>query len=67
MVVLQASEYEGQIEELKCEIKEREKDIGDLDQECKEGKKNIDQLRQAVEVKGQEVLTIRREANQHIR
>ena len=55
------------MEELRQEIEQRQCQINELDEEISQIKDNAGQLHRELQTKGQEILTIRREANAQIR
>lgn len=55
------------MEELRQEIEQRQCQINELDEEISQVKDNAGQLHRELQAKGQEILTIRREANAQIR
>ena len=55
------------MEELRQEIEQRQCQINELDEEISQVKDNAGQLQRELQAKGQEILTIRREANAQIR
>ena len=55
------------MEELRLEIEQRQCQINELDEEISQVKDNAVQLQRELQAKGQEILTIRREANAQIR
>ena len=63
----QESEHQNKIEELKREIEQREYQINELDEEISHVRGNVEELQHELQAKGQEILSIRREANSQIR
>lgn len=63
----QETEHQNQIEELRREIEERECHLKELDEEMGEMKSNVEQLQHELQAKGQEILSVRREANSQMR
>ncbi|XP_029195502.2 protein FAM184A-like [Acropora millepora] len=61
------TEHQNQMEELRQEIEQRQCQINELDEEISQVKDNAGQLQRELQAKGQEILTIRREANAQIR
>ncbi|XP_027039742.1 protein FAM184A-like [Pocillopora damicornis] len=61
------TEHQNQIEELRREIEERECHLKELDEEIGEMKSNVEQLQRELQAKGQEILSVRREANSQMR
>ena len=63
----QETEHQNEIENLKQEIEERQCQINELDGEIGNVRNNVEELQRELQAKGQEILTIRREANSQIR
>lgn len=63
----QESEHQSQIEELKQEIEQRQYQINELDEEISHVRGNVEELQHELQAKGQEILSVRREANSQIR
>lgn len=61
------TEHQNQMEQLRQEIEQRQCQINELDEEISQVKDNAGQLQRELQAKGQEILTIRREANAQIR
>ncbi|XP_068709021.1 protein FAM184A-like [Montipora foliosa] len=61
------AEHHHQIEDLKLEIERRQSHINELDEEISQVRNSVEQLQRELQAKGQEILTIRREANSQIR
>ncbi|KAJ7390367.1 hypothetical protein OS493_025618 [Desmophyllum pertusum] len=61
------TEHQSQIEELKEEIEQRQYQIKELDEEIGQAKNNVGELQRELQAKGQEILSVRREANSQIR
>lgn len=61
------NEHQNQIEELRREIEERECHLKELDEEIREVKSNVEELQHELQAKGQEILSVRREANSQMR
>ncbi|XP_028390865.1 protein FAM184A-like [Dendronephthya gigantea] len=59
--------HAAQIEELSSTIRQNQLQISELDRELSESKNQTKQLHREIELKGQEILNVRREANSHIR
>lgn len=63
----QETERQSQIEDLKQEIEQRQCQINELDEEISNVRSNVEELQRELQVKGQEILNVRREANSQIR
>lgn len=65
--IFQTDRHAAQVEELSNTIRQNQLQIDELSRELSESKSQATQLHREVEAKGQEILNVRREANNHIR
>lgn len=65
--IFQTDRHAAQAEELSNTIRQNQLQIDELSRELSESKSQATQLHREVEAKGQEILNVRREANNHIR
>ena len=63
----QTDKHAAQVEELSNTIRQNQLQINEFSQQLSESKNQAIQLHREIEAKGQEILNVRREANNHIR
>jgi uncharacterized coiled-coil DUF342 family protein len=64
---IQEAEYQTEVDDITQDLELRDSQIKEMDGETSELRNNVDKLQNELQSKGQEILTIRREANSQIR